>query len=202
LARSRYAAPPGIVIRADLIADNEVRVISGIPCTTAARTVYDVGRRVPRDQGIIRVDAVLNATRCTVADVESVAARYSGARGMRQLHRTLSMADGGAESPQETRLRLLLVRSGLPRPVTQIPVRNDRGRVVRRIDMGWPQWMVGVEYDGAQHFTDPDDYANDIERLEFLAAAGWSIVRVSARQLRHDSAGVITRVRRALAQYV
>jgi hypothetical protein len=202
LARSRYATPPGIVIRGDLIADDELREIRGISCTTAARTAYDIGRRVRSEEGIIRVDAVLNATRCAVAEVGSVAARYPGARGVQQLRRTLNLADGGAESPQETRLRLLLVRSGLPRPVTQIPVRNGRGRVVRRIDMGWPQWMVGVEYDGEQHFTNPDDYGNDIVRLEFLAGRGWTIVRVSAVQLRRERLEIVARVRRALCQYL
>ena len=110
----------------------------------------------------------------------------------------LSLADAGAESPQETRLRLLLVRSGLPRPVTQIPVTNDWGHVARRIDMGWPEWMVGAEYDGEHHWTDPARHAEDIERLEFLAARGWMIVRVSARQLRYQSALVVERVRTAL----
>jgi very-short-patch-repair endonuclease len=84
--------------------------------------------------------------------------------------------------------------------VTQIPVTNDRGRVVRRIDMGWSDWMVGVEYDGEQHFTNPDDYSNDIDRLEFLAAKGWTIVRVSAKQLRYRQAAVVQRVRTALQQ--
>ncbi|MCK0175710.1 endonuclease domain-containing protein [Mycolicibacterium sp. F2034L] len=128
-----------------------------------------------------------NATRCTVDDVWMVAARYPGARGIRRLRTTLDLVDPGAESPQETRLRLVLIRGGLPRPVTQIPVTNAWGRVVRRIDMGWPDAMVGVEYDGEQHFTNPDDYAGDIERLEFLAEKGWRIVRVSARQLRYDT---------------
>lgn len=123
----------------------------------------------------------------------------SGARGIRHLREALGLVDGGAESPQETRLRLLLVQSGIPRPVTQIPVRDDRGRVVRRIDMGWPEWMVGAEYDGEQHFTDPDAYAADIERLEFLAGRGWTIVRVSSRQLRWQRPEVVVRVRRALA---
>jgi hypothetical protein len=41
-------------------------------------------------------------------------------------------------------------------------VANDLGRVVRRVDMGWPQWKVGVEYDGEQHFTNAVDYENDI----------------------------------------
>jgi very-short-patch-repair endonuclease len=65
--------------------------------------------------------------------------------------------------------------------------------------MGWPEWMVGVEYDGEQHFTGPDDYADDIERLEFLAHRGWTIVRVSGRQLRWERPVVVQRVRRALA---
>ena len=93
-------------------------------------------------------------------------------------------------------LRLLLVRDGLPRPVTQVQVGK------RRIDMGWPEWKVGVEYDGAQHWTDPERHAEDIERLEYLAAQGWTIVRVSARQLRYDRPGIVMRVRRALAQYL
>jgi very-short-patch-repair endonuclease len=51
--------------------------------------------------------------------------------------------------------------------------------------MGHPEWKVGVEYDDEQHFTNPDDYTDDIVRVEFLADKGWSIVRVSARQLRY-----------------
>jgi hypothetical protein len=150
------------------------------------------------ETAVIRIDALLNATKASISQVESLAIRYPGARGIRQLRTALDLADAGAESPQETRLRLLLVRSGLPRPVTQIPVTNDWGRVARRIDMGWPEWMVGAEYDGEHHWTDPARHAEDIERLEFLAARGWMIVRVSARQLRYQSALVVERVRTAL----
>jgi very-short-patch-repair endonuclease len=66
--------------------------------------------------------------------------------------------------------------------------------------MGWPEWKVGVEYDGEQHWTNPGDHADDIVRLEFLAAQGWIIVRVSARQLRYDRDGILSRVRDALAR--
>jgi hypothetical protein len=75
---------------------------------------------VPGDTAIIRIDALLNATRCSVAEIERIADRYPGARGIRRLRTALDLADGGAESPKETELRLLLVRDGLPRPVTQI----------------------------------------------------------------------------------
>jgi very-short-patch-repair endonuclease len=192
LSRTRRPAPRGIVVHSGIIPDDEICLRASIYCTTPARTAYDIGRRVPRDASIIRIDALLNATRCAVADVSRIADRYPGARGIRRLRTTLDLVDGGAESPQETRLRLLLVRSLATRPVTQIRVGY------RRIDMGWPTWKVGVEYDGEQHWTDPDRYAEDIERLEFLAAQGWLIVRVSGRQLRYQPETVVRRVREAL----
>lgn len=198
VGRTRYPSPAGILVRSGIIADDEVHDLAGICCTTAARTAYDIGRRIPPDKGVIRVDALLNATRCDIADVASIATRYPGARGIRRLRTTLDLADGGAESPQETRLRLLLVRAGLPRLATQIPVANDRGRVVRRIDMGWREWMVGVEYDGEQHWKDPAAHEDDINRLEFLAARGWRIVRVSANHLRYLPDQVVRRASEAL----
>ena len=117
---------------------------------------------------------------------------------MKQLRRILQLGDAGAESPQETRTRLLLVSSGLPKPQTQIVVLNAWGSVLARIDMGWEQWKVGVEFDGAQHWTDPAQRAWDIDRAAELQARGWTIVRVSSELLRRRPDAVITRVRVAL----
>ena len=47
----------------------------------------------------------------------------------------------------------MLVRGGLPMPQTQICLSDDFGNVRIRIDMGWPEWKIGVEYDGEQHWT-------------------------------------------------
>jgi hypothetical protein len=197
LARTRKKAPHGILVHTGALAEDEICLRASVDCTTPARTAFDIGRRMRGDESILRIDALLNATGCTVAEVESITARYPGARGIRSLRNALELADGGAESPKETELRLLLARDGLPRPETQILVVNPRGRD-RRIDMGWPDKMVGVEYDGEQHFKNPDDYAEDIERLEFLAAQGWIVVRVSSKQLRYARPEILRRVHRAL----
>ncbi|MDY6996384.1 MAG: hypothetical protein SW019_07300, partial [Actinomycetota bacterium] len=200
LARTRATAAPGIVVHRGAIAGDELCLVQSVDCTTAARTAYDIGRRTSGDAAVVRIDSLLNATRCAPAAIAALAARYPGARGTRQLRAALDLVDGGAESPQETALRLVLIRAGLPRPVTQIPVRDHRGTVVRRIDMGWPRYLVGVEYDGGQHWTDPDVHAEDIDRLEFLAARGWLIVRVSSRQLRRSPGTVAERAGTALRQ--
>ncbi|MBX7454688.1 hypothetical protein GR927_42470 [Mycolicibacterium sp. 3033] len=198
LTRVRCGSPPGIAIHRDSLLDDEVCLVQSIDCTTVARTAFDIGRRIPGDEAVIRIDALLNATRIPADDVAVVASRHPGARGIRRLRQVMALADGGAESPQETRVRLLLIRAGAPVPQTQIPIRNAAGRVVRRIDMGWPEYRVGVEYDGEHHWTDATAYAEDIDRLDFLAERGWIIVRVSARHLRFTPDDIWQRAREAL----
>ncbi|MCV7345398.1 endonuclease domain-containing protein [Mycolicibacterium rhodesiae] len=198
LVRTQHRHPSGIVVHSGAVGGNEVCTVRGISCTTPARTAYDLGRRSSFTVGVIRVDSVLAATGVGVDAIAEIARRNPGARNIRRLRRVLTIADGGAESPQETRLRLLLVREGFPRPVTQIPIRNPQGRIVRRIDLGWPQWKVGIEYDGAHHWTDAAQHAGDIDRLEFLARLGWRIVRVSSTHLKFDRAGIVRRTRTAL----
>ncbi len=183
----------GILVHAAAVPAEELVWRRGIRCTDVERTVFDLGRRLLFPESLIRVDALLNATGVPVEEVAPIADRYPGARHIRRLHKVLSLADGGAESPQETRVRIILIEGGLPRPVTQIRV----GR--RRVDMGWPEWRVGVEYDGAQHWTDPDRHGGDIARLEYLHHMGWVIVRVVARHLR-DPQGIVDRATAALCK--
>lgn len=102
--------------------------------------------------------------------------------------------DGGAESPQETRTRLVLIDAGLPRSQTQIVVDDWR------IDMGYEEFKVGVEYDGVQHWTDPRQHRHDIDRLAELLERGWLIVRVSADMLRYRPDVIVSRTCAALRQ--
>lgn len=166
--------------------------------TSPARTAFDLGRRPGLQTAVVRFDALARATGVTVNDVQLLTHAHRGARGIKQLRRVLLLADAGAESPQETRTRLLLIAGGLPRPQTQIVVLHEWGAVLARIDMGWEEWRVGVEYDGAQHWTDSRIRANDIDRAAELERRGWRIIRVSAELLRKQPDTVLARVREAL----
>jgi hypothetical protein len=198
LISTRKRPPPLIITRNETLLAGETVTVNAIPVTSPARTAFDLGRRPGLQHAVIRIDALAHATAVTAADVEALIGVHRGARGLRQLRRVLLLVDAGAESPQETRTRLLVMAAGLPRPQTQIEVLNDLGRVLARIDMGWPEIKVGIEYDGAQHWTDSRVRANDIDRTADLQRRGWVLIRVSADLLRYRPDVVISRVREAL----
>lgn len=189
---------PGILLHSDALWDDEVCVRDGIQMTTPARTAFDLGRRKTLINNVIRIDALMHATGLKIADVDLLADRHRGARGLAQLRQVITMVDGGSESPYETKTRLMLIGSGLPRPQTQIEVCGDWNGVLARIDMGWQEWKVGVEFDGAHHWTDPAQRTRDIDRSAELQARGWVIIRVSADLLRNRPEVVVARVRQAL----
>jgi hypothetical protein len=151
LISSRKRPPPLIITRNEALLAGETAAVDAIPVTSPARTAFDLGRRPGLRTAVIRIDALARATGVAVADVEALIGVHRGARGTRQLRRVLPLVDAGAESPQETRTRLLVIAAGLPRPQTQIEVRNDWGKMLARIDMGWSEVKVGIEYDGSQH---------------------------------------------------
>lgn len=187
----------GIVLHNDTLSGDDVMTVRGLPVTTPARTALDLGRRYGRTLAVIRVDALLQASSLALADLDALIDCHRGKRGIVQLREVARLADAGAESPQETRTRLVLTDAGLRPRRTQIDVFN-RYDHVGRIDMGWPEWKVGVEYDGQQHWTDPAIRARDIDRQAELEALGWRIVRVSADMLRYRPYTIVERTRAAL----
>ena len=165
--------------------------------TTPARTAFDLGRRLNLKDGVKRIDALMNATQLKVAEISQSSKAIRVCVGLAKLRKTLSLVDGGAESPYESLTRLMLVGAGLPRPQTQLPVLDEFGFVVAYLDMGWPEYRVGVEFDGAQHWTNARQRSRDVERRADLEALGWRIIHVSSDMLR-TSAVLVGRVSAAL----
>ncbi|SOX51991.1 DUF559 domain-containing protein [Mycobacterium ahvazicum] len=190
IVRGDRHGQPGIVVRSYQLADDEIHTVGGMRVTTAARTAYDIGGGLPLAAAVPILDALLNATGIKPAHVIALADRRPGCRGVRRLRLALAQADGGAESPQETRVRLLLVNAGLPKPETQIEFRD----LHIRVDMGWREWQLAVEYDGVQHWENRYQRSWDIERIALLEAAGWAVVRVSAEMLSRRPEAIVQRV--------
>ncbi len=194
--RSRYKTA-GIVLHSDALTADDICMVGDIPVTSPARTAYDLGRRSGLKTAVIRLDALMQATGLKPVDVATLADRHRGARGIIDLRRVIERSDPGAESPQETVTRLVLTDAQLRPTHTQIEV-YDGLDFVGRIDMGWPAWKVGVEYDGVQHWTDPRVRDRDINRQAELERLGWRIIRVSADLLRYRERVIVDRVQAAL----
>jgi very-short-patch-repair endonuclease len=188
----------GIMLHSDKLADGEVCLIRGVPATSPARTAFDLARRPGLPTAVIRLDALMQSTDLKLLDIEVLIDRHRGARGIVQLREAIELSDSGAESPQETRTRLVLTKAGLRPRRTQINVFNKFGEFVKRIDMGWDDLLVGVEYDGEQHWTNPRQRERDIEQQAQLEALRWRIIRVSDQMLRYRPDVIIERTRAAL----
>jgi hypothetical protein len=191
--------PPNIRTFADRLSDDETTEINRMLVTTPARTALDLACRNPINRAVAAIDALANATELKFADVELLAQRYRGRRGIRRARSVLDLVDAGAESPRETWLRLLLLRAGFPRPRTQIPVYDEFNQPIARLDMGWEDAMIAAEYDGDHHRTDRRQFNRDIARTEALTAMGWILVRITSED---TPAVIIRRVESAFARRV
>ena len=190
--------PNGIRTWSDQVSPEEIQLIGGIPATTPARTAFDLACRInPTGKAVAAIDALARATKLNVEDAQRLGERYKGHRNIRHARRALTLVDAGAQSPQETWLRLLLVEAGYPRPQTQIPVYGEYGELVAILDMGWEDVKIAVEYEGDHHRIDRRQFNRDIARFEALPDLGWITVRVTAEDTQ---GGVLRRVAAAWAR--
>ncbi len=189
--------PRGIHTWSDRVEDDEVGLVDGMPVTTPERTALDLACRYRLGNAVAAIDALARATELKMADVELLAQRYRGRRGIRGARTALGLVDPGAESPRETWLRLLLIRAGFPPPQTQIPVYDAYRQLVAVLDMGWEDIMVGVDYEGDHHRTDQRQFNHDIRRAEAVSALDWIDVRVTKED---TEGGIISRVSAAWAR--
>jgi AbiEi antitoxin C-terminal domain len=184
--------PPGIRTWFDRVAEDESQLIAGVPATTPARTAFDLASRYPLAEAVAAIDALARATRLKTADAESIADRYKGHRNIRRARRALTLVDGGAESPRETWLRLLVIEAGYPPPQTQIPIYGPCGELVGIVDMGWENIKIALEYEGDHHWTSRWRFAKDIARYETMTTdLGWIAIRVTGADV---PAGILRRL--------
>jgi hypothetical protein len=95
----------------------------------------------------VAIDALARAVRLKTTDIASAAERFDGWKGIVQARKTIALVDPGSESPQETRLRLLIVRAGFPPPETQYPIFNEYRVLIGEADVAWPEIKIAVEYE-------------------------------------------------------
>ncbi len=181
----RHRRPPtGIIAWLDRIPPDETQLIRDIQVTTPARTAFDLASRYPLVKAVAAIDALARATRLKAVDIEQCIERHKGHRNIRRARHALTLVDPGAESPQETWLRLLVIEAGYPPPQTQIPVYGRYGDLVGIVDMGWKEIKLALEYEGDHHRTNRRVFNKDIARHEAMTTdLDWIAIRVTAEDV-------------------
>jgi hypothetical protein len=122
------------VSRARLAAD-QVVCVHGMRTTAILRTLEDLGRRMSVIEATVVADMALHGGVVGLDAFKSWVRTRRGGRGLINLRRVAEHAEPKSESPMETRLRTLLVLSGLPRPAAQVPIHDRKGRFIGRPDL-------------------------------------------------------------------
>ena len=186
----------GMTVRRCELAKEEVVAVRGFPATAPARTVRDLCATASLTEAVVVADMALHKGLVTVSGLVREAERSAGSRGVRMLRRALEHVEPKSESPMETRLRMLIVLAGLPRPEAQVTIRDRFLRPLGRPDLYYPQLRLGLEYDGTIH---RDQLENDNRRQNRLVDAGIRLLRFTAGDVYTTPDQVIRTVRKALA---
>jgi len=186
----------GASVRRAALASGEIVRRRGLPTTSALRTVVDLGGRDSLTEGVVAADLFLHAKLVTVAELHTYIAEHPGVKGIARLRRVVELAEPKTESAMETRLRMLLVLAGLPRPEAQPSIHDDEGRFLGRPDLLYRLHGLAIEYDGGTH---RDRLVEDNRRQNGLINAGLRLLRFTAADVYGNPDLVAMQVRHALA---
>jgi very-short-patch-repair endonuclease len=188
--------PDGLIMHRDHLFPGEITEVNGLKATSPVRTAYDLARRGDLLDRVVAVDRLANVHRFNPDLLLHFSARYSGSRGNNLVPYVLAHADRRACSPMETRLRMLIVQAGLPKPEVQWVVQDEHTRTAVWLDLAWPDLMVGIEYEGEGH-TEPGQVLRDVGRYTGLVDKGWRIYRYTKFEIQRRPDLIVEQLTRA-----
>jgi len=177
----------GMRVRRRPLPAGDVVLVRGLRATSIVRTLADLCTQLTLVEAVVIVDEALHKRRVTLPQLEACSNR--------NLQRVVRYAEPLSESAMETRLRMLLVLGGLPRPKAQVKIYDSDGRFVGRPDLYYEKQRLGIEFDGSGHRT---TMAEDNQRQNKLLNAGVRLLRFTAVDVFQNPKWVVAQVRLAL----
>ena len=128
---------PDVVVRQIVVHPHDVVVVEGLPVSHPRHTVVDAALGLDRMAALAVMDSGLHLELLTPEELAAAVLAAKGRPGIQQLRPLAALADGRAESPLESRIRLICIDGRLPPDDLQYPVYDDGGVLVARGDLGW-----------------------------------------------------------------
>ncbi|UFU05395.1 type IV toxin-antitoxin system AbiEi family antitoxin domain-containing protein [Ruania halotolerans] len=175
-------------------------LINGFRVATVPVALAHALPEMSRRDAVAVLDSALHTGRLTSVGMRELERTLHGRRGAQRARELITLADGRAESPLETRARLLFVDAGLPPPDLQVRVHDRAGRVVARGDLGWQRsdgtWVI-VEMDGrGVHGTPTAVYQDRSRQNRMVLSRQVTILRFTDQDL--DDGSAVEMIGRAL----
>lgn len=174
----------GVVGHKVKLAGDDVRQWHGLPLSSPTRTWCELGAELSLADLVAGGDYLIDWRMpfCSVAELESAVAAYPGRRGKPILAAALPLLNDHSESPQESRMRVLLASAGIAGLVANLWI-TVRGRRYRA-DVAIPRHKLLLEYQSEYH-NDTAQWRKDMTKREVLATAGWYTMDVNADDLNN-----------------
>jgi very-short-patch-repair endonuclease len=185
---------PGIRAHRSTLVREEVAYLQRIPITSPARTLLDLAADVPT---AMLERALEDARRRRLVTKRSLDAAISSGRPGAPTLRALMQSEHGpalTRSAAEERLVDLIRAAALPAPEHNVRIGPYE------LDVVWREARLVVEIDGFAYHSSRQAFERDRRRDATLAATGWTVIRVTWRQLEEEPAAVIARLAAALAK--
>lgn len=173
--------------------------VGGLRVTTPEQTFTDLAAHLTLVDLVVLGDSLVHRD-VTTPDRLLDAAGRTGGPGAALARRGAGLVRRRAESPMETRSRLLLTFGGLPEPRVNEWVEDDHGRPRYRLDLPYPELRLAFEYDGRQHAEDAAQWGWDVARREWLDGQGWRLVVLRSPDIFATPWATVLRARDAMAQ--
>jgi very-short-patch-repair endonuclease len=194
IARPGTRKHAGIEITRTVLQPDEITIVQGIPATTVARTLLDLG-----DEKLVRQAEFLRVF--DLAEVSRVLERYPKRRGtarLRSVIRAAADSEPRTRSEMEDRFHALVLDANLPTPEVNGTV--ELGELTIEADAVWREPKVLVELDGRQAHLTASAFETDRERDRAAALAGWVVIRITWRQLNEQPGRIVRDLRRLLEE--
>jgi hypothetical protein len=171
--------------------------IRGCPAVALEPALVQAAALLSHEALVCVLDAALHRGLATRESLELLVAARVEMPDVRPLRRAVELADGRAESPLETLGRLALLPV-LPNLEPQVQIRDGRGRLLARVDLGDPLLRLAVEGDGRA--THGAMAADDHRRDRALRAVGWWTERYTWFDVRCRAPALQRRIAAAAGQ--
>ncbi|MBV8943710.1 MAG: DUF559 domain-containing protein [Solirubrobacterales bacterium] len=189
--------------RSATLAPQDITRVNNIPCTTVARTLFELAELIPRrplERAFDQSDVLELFDLRAIEDQVSRNPTRAASRIVNAVLKEHYIGSTLTQSELEEAMLVLSRAVKLPRPDINVWLDLGDGEPMIKADFLWRAQRLIIETDGHKYHGTPQAFERDRRRDQRAAVAGWRVVRTTDRQIKRRPGELHATVRALLAQ--